>query len=225
MILAAGRGERMRPFTDAHPKPLATVAAKALIEYHVERLAIAGIERVVINIAWLGDQIKDALGDGRRYGVEILYSDEGALALDTGGGILQALPMLGSDPFWAISADLWTDYRLLDSRAILARDDLAHLVMVANPEFHPQGDFSLECGRISDDCNGSGTRLTFGSISILAPALFADCRPGKFSVVPLWLDAMRKGRVSGELFAGVWHNIGTMAQLLAVNQAARAPSR
>jgi MurNAc alpha-1-phosphate uridylyltransferase len=219
MILAAGRGERMRPFTNAHPKPLATIADKPLIEYHVERMAAAGIERVVINIAWLGAQIRDALGDGRRFGVEIIYSDEGPAALETGGGILRALPLLGRDPFWVMSADLWTEFRLQDPRSILAPGDLAHLVMVANPDFHPRGDFCLQNGRITET---DGARLTYGNLAILRPEMFAGCRPGVFSFVPLLIEAMRQGRVGGELFSGEWHNIGTIAQLQSLDGDVRA---
>ena len=215
MILAAGRGERMRPFTDSQPKPLALVAGKTLIQYHVERFAAAGVTRIVVNVAWLGAQIPAALGDGSRFGVEILYSDEGPNPLGTGGGILRALPLLGKDPFWIVSADLWTDYPLGNPNATLLRGDLAHLVMVDNPDFHPRGDFCLADRRLAES---GETRLTYGNIGLLHPSLFAECRPGTFSVVPLMLDAMRQGRVSGERFAGVWHNIGTLAQLAQLEQ-------
>ncbi len=219
MILAAGRGERMRPFTDVHPKPLATIAGKSLIEYHVDRLVAAGVERIVINVAWLGSQIREALGDGSRYRVEIFYSDEGSTALDTGGGIFRALPALGSDPFWVVSADLWTEYALSDPQSTLRQGDLAHLVMVANPDFHPKGDFCLQNGRVTET---DGTRLTYGSMAILHPQLFHQCRPGVFSVVPLLIDAMRAGRVGGEVFSGIWHNVGTMAQLQSLDREMRA---
>lgn len=215
MILAAGRGERMRPFTDLHPKPLARIGGKALIEFHVERLAAAGTERVVINLAWLGNQIRDTLGNGRRFGIDIFYSDEGDTALGTGGGILKALPQLGDEPFWAVSADLWTEYPLANPQVALRVGDLAHLIMVPNPDFHLKGDFCLAAGRISET---SGTRLTYGNIAILHPKLFATCHPGVFSFVPMLVDAMRAGRVGGELYEGVWHNVGTLAQLDALNQ-------
>jgi N-acetyl-alpha-D-muramate 1-phosphate uridylyltransferase len=222
MILAAGRGERMRPFTDEHPKPLARIGGKSLIEYHVDRLVAAGVTRVVINVAWLGSQIKDALGSGSRFGVEIVFSDEGATALDTGGGIYRALPALGPDPFWVVSADLWTEFPLTDPGSVLHPNDLAHLIMVPNPDFHLKGDFCLERGRVTET---SGTRLTYGSIAILHPDLFVKCRPGVFSVVPLLIDAMRAGRVGGELFEGVWHNVGTLAQLQSLDRDARAARR
>lgn len=214
MLLAAGRGERMRPFTDSRPKPLAEVCGKPLIQFHVERLAAAGIERIVINLAWLGGQIRDALGDGSKFGVSIGYSDEGPEALETGGGIFRALPLLGPDPFWSVSADIWTDFEFVDAERRLAATDLAHLVMVANPDFHPHGDFCLREGRISES---QGVRLTYGNIALLRPELFAGCRPGRYSVVPLLRVAMAQHRVSGELFTGGWHNVGTMAQMQALD--------
>lgn len=208
----------MRPFTDAHPKPLAQVAGKPLIQYHVERFAAAGIERVVINTAWLGNQIHQALGDGSRFGVEIVYSHEGPTALDTGGGIYRAIPHLGADPFWVVSADLWTGYPLGNPAGHLKDNDLAHLVMVANPDFHPRGDFCLAEGRLL----ATGPQLlTYANIAILHPRLFASCEPGVFSVVPLWIDAMQSGLVSGELFEGEWHNVGTIAQLESLDRAVR----
>lgn len=218
MLLAAGRGERMRPLTDTLPKPLAEVAGKPLIQYHVERFAAVGIERIVINLAWLGSRIRETLGNGQRFGVAIHYSDEGPEALETGGGIFQALPLLGPGPFWAVSADLWTDFEFVDAERRLAASDLAHLVMVANPDFHPRGDFCLQDGRISES---SGARLTYGNVALLRPELFAGCRPGKYSVVPLLRAAMNAGRVSGELFAGDWHNVGTIAQLRALDEHVR----
>jgi len=219
MILAAGRGERMRPLTDTRPKPLAEVIGKSLIQHHVERLATAGIERVVINVAWLGAQIRDALGDGRKFGLTLLYSDEGPVALETGGGIFRALPLLGDGPFWVVSADLWTDFAFEHADKRLQSTDLAHLVMVANPDFNLHGDFSLHHGRITAT---QGTRLTYASLGLFRPELFAGCRPGTYSVVPLIRKAIEQGQVSGELFAGAWHNIGTVAQLQAVDAQLRA---
>jgi MurNAc alpha-1-phosphate uridylyltransferase len=214
MILAAGRGERMRPLTDHIPKPLVTLAGRPLIEYHVERLAAAGIERIVINIAWRGAQIREALGTGSRFGVEVLYSDEGDRVLGTGGGIHCALPLLGPEPFWLVSADIWTDYRFVDAARLLQPDDLAHLVMVENPDFHPQGDFCLSNGRIDET---AGQRLTYASLAVLRPELFAACEPGVFELAPLLRRAMRDRRVGGERFTGRWHNIGTVAQLQMLN--------
>lgn len=214
MLLAAGRGERMRPFTDTHPKPLAPLGGKTLIEHHVEKLANAGIRRIVINLAWLGQQIREALGDGGRFGVELLYSDEGATALETGGGIYKALPLLGENPFWVVSADLWTDFIFDEAEHRLATTDLAHLIMVQNPDFNQKGDFNLEAGRISEV---TGERLTYASLALFRPELFVGCDAGRYSVVPLLRSAMRLGRVSGEVFEGRWFNIGTTAQLQEVD--------
>jgi N-acetyl-alpha-D-muramate 1-phosphate uridylyltransferase len=215
MILAAGRGERMRPFTDVHPKPLAKVHGKPLIQYHIESLAKAGITRVVINVAWLGTQIRDAMGDGSNFGVTILYSDEGPEALETGGGIQLALPLLGSQPFWVVSADLWTDYPYAASETLLNGNDLAHLIMVENPTFHPRGDFCLQDNRVTESI---GTRLTYASLAVFDPRLFEGCKPGRYSVVPLLKSAMAHNRVSGSLFTGQWDNIGTVEQLERINQ-------
>jgi N-acetyl-alpha-D-muramate 1-phosphate uridylyltransferase len=232
MILAAGRGERMRPLTDTVPKPLAPLAGKPLIQYHIERLAAAGIEHIVINVAWLGTQIEKSVGNGERFGVRISYSNEGDTALDTGGGIFRVLPLLGDAPFWVVSADLWTEIPFGDSSR-LAEADLAHLIMVDNPDFHPRGDFYFHEGRVYDvepdvkrsgisdatcDAISGSKRMTYASVALLRPQLFAGCTPGVFSVVPLLRAAMAAGRVSGERFTGRWHNIGTLAQLSAVEQ-------
>jgi MurNAc alpha-1-phosphate uridylyltransferase len=215
MILAAGRGARMRPFTDLHPKPLVRLKGKPLIQYHVERLAAQGFKRIVINVAWLGSQVRAALGDGERFGTEILYSDEGPSPLETGGGIFRALPLLGDGPFWIVSADIFTNYAFSPQHAKLAHGDLAHLVMVANPDFHPQGDFCLAGGRLRES---GGTRYTYANMALLDPKLFADCGPGVFPLAPLLIGAMRDDRVSGELYVGPWHNIGTIAQLEALER-------
>jgi MurNAc alpha-1-phosphate uridylyltransferase len=204
----------MRPLTDTRPKPLAELAGKPLIQYHVERLAAAGVERVVINVAWLGSQIRDTLGDGQKFGLRLLYSDEGPVPLETGGGIVQALPLLGDDPFWVVSADLWTDFAFNCAERALAPSDLAHLLMVANPPYHLKGDFHLQNGRISPT---TGTRLTYGNLALFRPALFAGCLPGRYPMVPILRAAIDRGSVSGELFAGRWHNIGTVAQLQALD--------
>jgi MurNAc alpha-1-phosphate uridylyltransferase len=219
MLLAAGRGERMRPLTDSRPKPLAELAGKPLIQYHIERLAAAGVERVVINVAWLGSQIRATLGDGAKFGLQLLYSDEGPVALETGGGIVQALPLLGDDPFWVISADIWTDFSFSSADTRLAPTDLAHLLMVANPDFHPKGDFHLQGGRISQT---NGARLTYGNLALFRRELFVGCQPGRYSMVPLLRAAIDQGRVSGELFTGTWHNIGTVAQLQSLDAYLRA---
>ena len=225
LILAAGRGERMRPLTDITPKPLLQLAGKPLIGYHLERLAAAGVRYVVINTAHRAEQFPEALGDGARWGLRIRYSYEGATPLETGGGMLHALPLLGSDePFIAISADLYTDF----DYATLPRapDGLAHLIMVNNPPYHAEGDFALRGGLLH--CAGA-PRLTFGSIGVYRPALFDHWRevlgdepgaaalPPRFKLAPLLLAAMRTGRISGEHYAGRWHNLGTPQELAALD--------
>lgn len=214
MILAAGRGERMRPLTDATPKPLLPVAGKPLIEYHIENLVAAGIGEIIINLAWKGAMIREALGDGARFGVRILYSDEGERALETGGGIFKALAMLGASPFAVISADLWTDYDLRDCAARLAASDVAHFVLVPNPDFHERGDFGLHESRVIE---GGDVRYTYANIGVFRPEFFGSCEPGRFPLAPLMYEWIRRGRVSGELYEGRWHNIGTPTQLQQLN--------
>lgn len=225
MILAAGRGERMRPLTDRIPKPLLTVAGKPMIQYHIEALAAAGMREIVINLAWLGQQIRSALGDGAQFGVRIHYSDEGDAALETAGGVFKALPLLagpsGTDPFVVVSGDVWTEYPLGDVITRLSADDMAHFVVVPNPDFHARGDFGLVDGRLTD----SGERYTYANIGVLRPEFFAGCQPGKFPLAPLMFDWIRKNRVSGELFRGVWHNVGTPQQLQQIDQEASAQRR
>lgn len=207
MILAAGRGERMRPLTDTTPKPLLQAGGKALIEYHLEALARAGFSSVVINHAHLGEQIEAALGDGSRYGLSIDYSDEGE-ALETGGGIFHALPLLGDEPFLVVNGDVWSDYPYERLRDVDV--ELAHLVLVDNPPQHPQGDFLLRQGRVLD---ADGERLTFSGIGLYHPALFDGCRDGAFALAPLLRRAMGQGRVSGEHYRGRWFDIGTPERL------------
>jgi MurNAc alpha-1-phosphate uridylyltransferase len=217
MILAAGRGERMRPLTDHTPKPLLSVGGRPLIEWHLLALARAGVREVVINHAWLGAQIVAALGDGARFGVSIRYSDEGDAALETGGGIFKALPWLGPDPFVVVNADVWTDYdhaRLpqLDEQA------LAALVLVPNPPQHPQGDFALApraSGALADVVAepAAAPRYTFSGIGVYRPAFFAGCVPGKFPMLPLFRAAAAAGRLRGCLYRGQWSDIGTPQRL------------
>ena len=218
MILAAGRGERMRPLTDTTAKPLLEVAGKPLIQYHIEALAKAGIGDVVINLAWQGALLRAALGDGSRLGVRIVYSDEGDAALETGGGIFNALPLLGNAPFLVVSGDVWTDYPLTRAGSCLAADDVAHFVVVPNPDFHATGDFGLRDGRMTD----RGERYTYANIGVFTPEFFSGCRPGRFALAPLMYEWIGKGRVSGELYAGGWHNIGTPAQLAQLDSDLRA---
>jgi len=208
MLLAAGRGERMRPLTDATPKPLLHVAGRPLIEWHLERLAAAGFREVVINLSWLGEQIPAALGQGERWGLSIVYSREPWPALETGGGIFQALPLLGPEPFLLVNGDVYTD---VDFRSLsLQPGDLAQLLLVPNPAHHAKGDFCLDGGRITD--NGSST-LTYSGISVLSPGLFAGCTSGKFPLAPLLFAARNAGRLGGQRHDGYWVDVGTVERL------------
>jgi MurNAc alpha-1-phosphate uridylyltransferase len=216
MILAAGRGERMRPLSDTVPKPLLEAAGKPLIVHLIERLVRAGLPDMVINHSHLGEKISAYLGDGRRYGASIVYSHEEGGGLETGGGIFKALPLIDSEPFVVINGDIWTDFPFerLPSRI----EGLAHLVLVDNPPQHPSGDFSLCNGRVSDE---GEPRLTFSGIGIYARALVDGCRPGKFPLAPLLRDAMRQGLVSGEHYTGRWQDVGTPLRLEALDQELR----
>jgi MurNAc alpha-1-phosphate uridylyltransferase len=207
MILAAGRGNRMRPLTDHTPKPLLPAGGKPLIQHHIERLAAAGFRELVINHAHLGQLIEDGLGDGSRFGVSIAYSGEGQ-PLETGGGIFKALPLLGPDPFLAVNGDIWTDIPF-DGLA-LADGDLAHLVLVENPSHNAHGDFALRDGRIQADGEPC---FTFSGVGVYSRELFAGCVPGTFPLAPLLRAAMEDGRVSGQLHRGHWYDIGTPARL------------
>jgi MurNAc alpha-1-phosphate uridylyltransferase len=220
LIFAAGRGERMRPLSDTTAKPLLTAGGRRLIEWQIAALARAGVREIVVNTAHLAQQVEDVLGDGARYGVHLAYSREGTQAtdaLETLGGILHALPVLGTEPFIAVSGDIVTDY---DYAALVARgasqargDHDAHLVLVDNPPFHPRGDMGLEAGLIT-------TRtpwLTYANIALLAPRLFAGQAPGKRKLFPWLYEAAAHGRVSGERYAGRWHNVGTPAELAALD--------
>ncbi|MCG7987557.1 MAG: nucleotidyltransferase family protein [Candidatus Thiodiazotropha weberae] len=212
MILAAGRGERMRPLTDAIPKPLLPVAGKPLIVHHIERLAKAGYREIVINHAHLGEMLEQRLGRGDQWGVAINYSAEDQ-ALETGGGIFNALPLLGDAPFLVINGDIWCDVDLAELN--LSPEDLAHLVLVPNPAHHPQGDFYLQGERLSDR---SGEKLTFSGIGIYDPQLFGSCRAGSFPLAPLIRQAISLGRVSGERHVGEWTDVGTPQRLEKLEQ-------
>jgi len=213
MILAAGRGERMRPLTDTLPKPLLRIGGQTLIEHQIHQLAQAGIRELVINYAHLGEQIAEALGDGSSYDVSIQYSPEPEGALETGGGIYRALPLLGDEPFLAVNADIWTDFpfdTLPDNP-----DGLVHLVLVPNPEYHPEGDFALSGQQVS----ASGEhKLTFSGIGVYSPALFKDAVPGVFPLAPLLREAMAAGQVTGECYDGQWSDIGTPERLDEINR-------
>jgi MurNAc alpha-1-phosphate uridylyltransferase len=214
MILAAGRGERMRPLTDEVPKPLLAVGGRPLIVWQVERLAQAGIRDLVINHAHLGWMIEDALGDGGAWGVRIRYSAEGeGGALETGGGIFRALPLLDGRPFLVVNGDVWSDIDY--TRLALGAGDLAQLVMVDNPPHHPAGDFRLENGRLSD---AGGPRLTFSGVGVYHPALFDGCLPGAFPLAPLLRAAMHEGRVGGQHHTGQWVDVGTPQRLAEIER-------
>lgn len=221
MLLAAGRGERMRPLTDHTPKPLLEAGGKALIVWHIEKLARAGITDLVINHAHLGKQIVDSLGDGRRFNVHIRYSDEGK-ALETAGGIANALPMLGSEPFAVINGDIFCDYdftRLTERAAQLkCNGDLAHLVLVNNPPQHPNGDFGLYRDRVSDCL----PKYTFSGIGIYQPSLFENISRGSIApLAPLLRANIALSRISGELHTGLWVDVGTPQRLAELDRQLR----
>jgi MurNAc alpha-1-phosphate uridylyltransferase len=218
MILAAGRGERMRPLTDTLPKPLLKIGGKRLIEYHIEALRDAGIEDIVINVAYLADKIIEALGDGDRYGVHIHFSREEE-ALETGGGIRQALPLLGDNPFLVVNGDVWTDISFRDLTNIETKG--AHLVLVDNPEHNLEGDFCLQAGVVHSD---GEQMLTFSGIGVYHPALFSSKSPGRFPLAPLLREAMAENRVTGEHFRGIWNDIGTPQRLTELDQQVSAHS-
>jgi MurNAc alpha-1-phosphate uridylyltransferase len=212
MVLAAGRGERMRPLTDTTPKPLLAVAEKPLIAWHLEALARAGIQDIVINLSWLGERIRSALGDGSRYGVRIQYSDEGPVALETGGGIFNALPLLGSEPFLVVNGDTWTDF---DFRELeLDAEALARLVLVPNPPHHPRGDFGIEGQSIVER---ETERFTYSGIGLYRPEFFAGCTAGKFPLLPLLKRAIEAGRLRGQVHRGEWLDIGSPERLSALD--------
>ncbi len=216
MILAAGRGERMRPLSDTVPKPLLEAGGKPLIVHLIEQLVRAGLRNLVINHSHLGGQIEKYLVDGGRYGARIAYSHEEGGGLETGGGIFKALSLIDTDPFAVINGDIWTDFPF--DRLPTRLKGLAHLVLVDNPPQHPQGDFSLHEGQVLVE----GTaRLTFSGIGVYARALFAECRPGKFPLAPLLRAAMARGQVSGEHYIGRWRDVGTPRRLSQLDQELR----
>ncbi len=210
MILAAGRGKRLRPMSDRIPKPLVEVAGKPLIEYHLEALALAGFSEVVINLHWLGGQIKKRLGNGSTFGLRIEYSDE-SVALDVAGGIIQALDQLG-DSFISINADVFTDY---DFAKLQPPDQNAHLVLVENPPQHPQGDFSLVDGLVR---NCGDSHHTYSGVAAFRRSFFEGLTPGKRGLAPLLIAAADLGKVSGEIYTGDWDDVGTAERLSALNQ-------
>ncbi len=212
MILAAGRGERMRPLTDTVPKPLLIVQGKPLLVHHLIALEKAGVTQVVINHAWLGEKIEALIGDGAAYGLKVSYSSEPAGGLETAGGIFQALPLLGSAPFIVVNGDIWCDYPF--ATLPLQIQGLAHLVMVDNPTQHPKGDFSINNGLLSI---ASDNALTYSGIALFHPEFFKKSQPGRYPLAPLLRQQIAKGRVSGEYYPGVWCDVGTPERLNELN--------
>jgi MurNAc alpha-1-phosphate uridylyltransferase len=212
MILAAGRGERMRPLTDSTPKPLLRIGGETLIERHVSALARAGIDRIVINLAWLGAQIRDHLRDGARYGATITYSEEQPQALETGGGIVRALAHLSPGPFAVVNGDIYTDFPFATLALTAACD--AHLVLVPNPPQHPKGDFGLARGMALPTATD---QYTFAGIAVYRSAFFAGCADGVFPLKPLLLRSMAAMRCSAQLYTGLWEDVGTPQRLEELN--------
>jgi len=212
MLLAAGRGERMRPLTDSMPKPLVPVGGRALIVWHLLALARAGVREVVINLSWLGAQLRDALGDGSKFGVRISWSDEGPVPLETGGGIFHALRLLGPEPFLVVNADIWTDIDF--GRLALEPDAHAHLVLIPNPPHHPRGDFGLDGDRVVDRETG---RLTYSGVGVYSREFFAGCTAGRFPLLPLLNRAIAAGRARREVHRGEWCDVGTAERLASLS--------
>lgn len=213
MLLAAGRGERLRPLTDERPKPLLEVRGQSLIERHLQTLRDTGITIVVINLGWLGDQIVRRVGSGSRYGLEVVYSPEGDNILETGGGIHNALPLLGDDPFIVVNADIFTDMPL--PMKALEEGMQGHLVMVPKPEYRPHGDFELRDGLVR---NSDYPALTFSGVAIYRPEFFAGCEAGRFPLAPMLREAADAGQLSGEVYSGVWMDVGTPERLRAADR-------
>lgn len=208
MLLAAGRGERMRPITDSLPKPLVPVAGKPLIAWHLAALARAGIKEVVINLSWLGERLREALGDGAPFGLHISFSEEGPVPLETGGGIFRALPLLGPGPFLVVNADIWTDMDY--ARLTLEAGAHAHLMLIPNPPHHPRGDFGLEGGLV---VNRDTDRYTYSGVGVYRPEFFAGCRPERFPLLPVLNRAIAARLARGELYRGQWCDVGTPERL------------
>lgn len=212
MLLAAGRGERLRPLTDTVPKALVEVGGRCLVEHHLCRLRQAGAEVVVINLGWLGAAIAERIGDGSRYGLQVVYSPEDDDVLETGGGIRRALPLFGESPFWVLNADVYTDFVL--PAAALPPDCVGHLVLVPTPGYRERGDFDLARGRVR---TAQRPRYTFSGMAVYRPAFFADRKPGRFPLAPMLREAADAGRLSGAVHDGTWEDVGTPERLRALN--------
>ena len=218
MILAAGRGERMRPLTDRLPKPLLRVQGVPLIDHAITRLARAGVDRVVVNLGYRGEQIREHLGDGSAWGVRIDYSEEGDPPLETGGGVFRALRQLGGSPFLLVNADVYAEYDFAGLVALAGAfpaGDLAHLVLVPNPEHRTDGDFGLHQGRVHND---GAARMTFSGLSVLRPELLLECEDGRYPLAPLLRRAAAHGQLGGAPFDGLWSDVGTPQRLLELEQ-------
>ena len=213
MILAAGRGERLRPLTDTVPKSLVEVRGESLLERHLRNIRDAGIVDVVINLGWLGDEIVERVGSGSEYGLNVDYSPEGENILETGGGIHNALPMLGDEPFLVVNADIYTDMPVPD--VTLEDNMVGHLVLVRSPSYRDGGDFDIEDGLVQ---NGVSPSLTFSGVSVYRPEFFDYCKAGRFSIVPMLREAADASRLQGFLYEGLWADVGTPERLQAANE-------
>ena len=221
MILAAGLGNRMRPLTLHTPKPLLEVGGKPLIVWHIEKLAAIGVNEVVINTAWLGEKLAQALGDGSQFGVKILWSHEGE-GLETAGGIINALPLLGDEPFILVNGDVWTTMDFAPLLNVELGENLAHLVLVQNPEQHPNGDFTLADGKAyTFDQQISGENLTFSGVSVIHPKMFAGLEAGKRPLAPLLKAAMLENKIAASKLTGIWVDVGTPERLNALDSMIR----
>lgn len=218
MILAAGMGNRMRPLTLHTPKPLLEVGGKPLIVWHIEKLQKMGVQEIVINTAWLGEKLADALGDGSQFGVKILWSHEGE-GLETAGGIINALPLLGNEPFILVNGDVWTTMDFAPLLNVQLQDDLAHLVLVENPVQHPQGDFTLVANKAyTFEQARSGENLTYSGVAVMHPQMFNGLESGKRPLAPLLKQAMQQEKISAQKLQGVWVDVGTPERLNALDQ-------
>ena len=217
MILAAGLGNRMRPLTLYTPKPLLEVGGKPLIVWHIEKLAAMGVNEIVINTAWLGEKLAQALGDGSQFGIKILWSHEGE-GLETAGGIINALPLLGDEPFILVNGDVWTTMDFAPLLNVELGENLAHLVLVQNPEQHPNGDFTLADGKAyTFDQQISGENLTFSGVSVIHPKMFAGLEAGKRPLAPLLKAAMLENKIAASKLTGIWVDVGTPERLNALD--------
>lgn len=213
MILAAGRGERLKPLTDTTPKALVEVRGQSLLEWHLEKMHDAGIRDVVINLGWLGEKIVERVGSGSGYGLSVVFSPEGDNVLETGGGIHNALPLLGDNPFLVMNADIYTDMPI--PKIKLEDQSMGHLVLVPTPDYRDHGDFDLDGGIVR---NGDSPALTFSGVSVYRPEFFDACEPGRFSIVPMLRRAADARQIQGSLYEGQWADIGTTERLATLNQ-------